>query len=208
MLAGGARVNAVPLLIRQALRANSSREFHSTSYKQGIDRHKVKEIERGADAMVWCSDVRVGFKADRPRDRAFGGNIVKAFGAYGVDRMMAAIVRAWLDIRADKLNKGHKTIGSINSLLHCMKTGIYTLCLQATRTPASGIESAVLFCSNKNQEPDRVDFDSLRGRLQNSAQENRTRMWIDRLLRKLFAPIDQTVTTVGKAETPVVTLFY
>jgi len=43
----------------------------------------VSDIERAADAVVWCCDEAPGFTPGRPQDRAFVGNIVAAIEAYG-----------------------------------------------------------------------------------------------------------------------------
>ncbi len=44
----------------------------------------------------------------------------------------------------------------------------------------------VFSCFNQDQDIDRVDFGNLNARLgQNSAQEQLTRLWIDRSLRQL-----------------------
>ena len=53
------------------------------------DRYKVEEIERAADAIVWCCDEAPGLapNPDRPQDRSFVGNIVQAMAAYGAGRL-------------------------------------------------------------------------------------------------------------------------
>jgi hypothetical protein len=59
-------------------------------------------------------------------------------------------------------------------------------CLQVHRDPTTGLESVVFSCFDQDQDLDRVDFASLRGRLgQNSLQEKMTRLWINRSLRGL-----------------------
>jgi NADPH-dependent glutamate synthase beta subunit-like oxidoreductase/NAD(P)H-flavin reductase len=207
LLIGGGLGNAVLFSIGQGLRANGSRVIYFAGYKRRVDRYKVEEIERAGDVIVWCCDEAPGFRAERPQDKAFVGNIVAALDAYGsgalgvpaiplgdVDRvvaigsdgMMAAVKRARQDILATHLKPGHKAIGSINSPMQCMMKEICAQCLQVHRDPATGVESVVFSCFNQDQELDRVDFDNLRARLgQNGAQEKLTRLWIDRSLRKL-----------------------
>jgi NADPH-dependent glutamate synthase beta subunit-like oxidoreductase/NAD(P)H-flavin reductase len=207
LLIGGGLGNAVLFSIGQALREEGSRVIYFAGYKRAIDRYKVEEIERAADAIVWCCDEAPGFRPHRPQDRAFVGNIVQALDAYGsgalgespiplgeVDRviaigsdgMMAAIQRARQDILAQHLKPGHKAIASINSPMQCMMKEICAQCLQVHRDPESGVESVVFSCFNQDQDIDRVDFDSLRARLgQNGVQEKLTRLWIDRSLRQL-----------------------
>jgi len=207
LLIGGGLGNAVLFSIGQALRRNGSRVIYFAGYKRAIDRYKVAEIERAADAIVWCCDEAPGFRAERPQDKAFVGNIVAALDAYGsgalgeapislgdVDRviaigsdgMMAAVGRARAGILAQHLKPGHKAIASINSPMQCMMKEICAQCLQVHRDPVTGVESVVFSCFNQDQDLDRVDFGNLRARLgQNGVQEKLTRLWIDRSLRHL-----------------------
>ena len=207
LLIGGGLGNAVLFSIGQALRRNGSRVLYFAGYKRAIDRYKVDEIERAADAIVWCCDEPPGFRAEREQDKAFVGNIVAALDAYGsgalgeapiplgeVDRviaigsdgMMAAVSQARQGMLAPHLKPGHKAIASINSPMQCMMKEICAQCLQVHRDPASGVESVVFSCFNQDQDLDRVDFDNLRARLnQNGVQEKRTQLWIDRSLRHL-----------------------
>ena len=207
LLIGGGLGNAVLFSIGQALRANGSRVIYFAGYKRAIDRYKVAEIERAADAIVWCCDEAPGFPAERPQDKAFVGNIVAALDAYGsgalgktpislgdVDRviaigsdgMMAAVGRARAGILAQHLKPGHKAIASINSPMQCMMKEICAQCLQVHHDPVTGVESVVFSCFNQDQDLDRVDFGNLRARLgQNGVQEKLTRLWIDRSLRQL-----------------------
>ena len=207
LLIGGGLGNAVLFSIGQAFRAQGSRVIYFAGYKRAIDRYKVGEIERAADAIVWCCDEAPGFQPERPQDRAFIGNIVTALDAYGsgtlgalpiplsdVDRivaigsdgMMAAVARARHGILASHLKPDHRAIGSINSPMQCMMKEICGQCLQVHRDPATGLESVVFSCFDQDQDLDRVDFASLRGRLgQNSLQEKMTRLWVDRSLQRL-----------------------
>jgi NADPH-dependent glutamate synthase beta subunit-like oxidoreductase/NAD(P)H-flavin reductase len=207
LLIGGGLGNAVLFSIGQAFRAQGSRVIYFAGYKRAIDRYKVGEIERAADAIVWCCDEAPGFQPERPQDRAFIGNIVAALDAYGsgtlgappiplsdVDRivaigsdgMMAAVARARHGILASHLKPDHRAIGSINSPMQCMMKEICGQCLQVHRDPATGLESVVFSCFDQDQDLDRVDFASLRGRLgQNSLQEKMTGLWIDRSLQRL-----------------------
>jgi NADPH-dependent glutamate synthase beta subunit-like oxidoreductase/NAD(P)H-flavin reductase len=207
LLIGGGLGNAVLFSIGQAARANGSRVIYFAGYRRSIDRYKVDEIERAADAIVWCCDEAPGFRAERAQDSAFVGNIVAALDAYasgalgeppiplgevdrviaiGSDGMMAAVARARQGILGQHLKPGHKAIASINSPMQCMMKEICAQCLQVQRDPATGVESVVFSCFDQDQELDRVDFDNLRARLgQNGVQEKLTRLWIDRSLRQL-----------------------
>jgi hypothetical protein len=207
LLVGGGLGNAVLFSIGEAMRAQGNRVLYFAGYKTMRDRYKVAEIERAADAIVWCCDEGPGFAPDRPQDQTFVGNIVAALDAYGTgalgpqpiplgnidrviaigsDGMMAAVARARHGILAAHLKAGHKAIGSINSPMQCMMKEICAQCLQAHRDPATGVETVVFSCANQDQDLDQVDFGCLRGRLsQNSAQEKLTKLWIDRTLREL-----------------------
>ncbi|HEX7198161.1 MAG TPA: pyridine nucleotide-disulfide oxidoreductase, partial [Dongiaceae bacterium] len=83
LLIGGGLGNAVLFSIGQAMKAKGCRVIYFAGYKRAIDRYKVEEIERAADAIVWCCDEAPGFTPDRPGDLAFVGNIVEAIDAYG-----------------------------------------------------------------------------------------------------------------------------
>jgi hypothetical protein len=181
--------------------------LYFAGYKSMRDRYKVAEIERAADAIVWCCDEGPGFSPDRPQDKTFVGNIVAALDAYGsgtlgdqpmplgaVDRviaigsdgMMGAVARARHGILSSHFKPDHKAIGSINSPMQCMMKEICAQCLQVHHDPASGVETVVFSCANQDQDLDCVDFANLRGRLsQNGAQEKLTKAWIDHSLRKL-----------------------
>jgi len=206
-LVGGGLGNAVLFSIGAATRAAGSKVIYFAGYKRMIDRYKVDEIERAADAIVWCSDEAPGFQPDRPQDRTFVGNIVEAIDAYGSGRlgepavplsevdhivaigsdgMMGAVARARHGVLARHLKTGHKAIGSINSPMQCMMKEICAQCLQVHKDPETGLESVVFSCFNQDQELDKVDFGNLRARLgQNGVQEKLTRLWIDRSLRAL-----------------------
>jgi NADPH-dependent glutamate synthase beta subunit-like oxidoreductase/NAD(P)H-flavin reductase len=207
LLIGGGLGNAVLFSIGQAMRAKGCRVIYFAGYKRAIDRYKVGEIERAADAIVWCCDEAPGFAPDRPGDFAFVGNIVEAIDAYGrgnlgappiplgeVDRiiaigsdgMMNAVARARHGVLASHLKSAHKAVGSINSPMQCMMKEICAQCLQTHKDPVSGVESVVFSCFNQDQDLDKVQFTNLKGRLsQNGVQEKLTRQWIDRSLRTL-----------------------
>jgi NAD(P)H-flavin reductase len=207
LLVGGGLGNAVLFSIAAAFRAQGSRVLYFAGYKTIEDRYKVEDIERAADCVVWCCDEAPGFTADRPRDRAFVGNIVEAITAYGsgalgsieipldaVDRiiaigsdgMMNAVAEARHQGLAPYFRPGHRAIASINSPMQCMMKEICAQCLQRHRDPVTGTETVVFSCFNQDQEMDQVDFPALRRRLsQNGAQEKLTKLWIDRCLHHL-----------------------
>ena len=204
VLVGGGLGNAVLFSIGAALRAAGSRVLYFAGYKKIADRYKVEEIEAAADEVVWCCDEAPGFKAARPGDKAFVGNIVEAMAAHaseslgtpsirmqdahrviaiGSDGMMGAVARARHAILAPYLRKPHVGIASINSPMQCMMKEICAQCLQPHVDPATGKTSYVFSCFNQDQAMDVVDFHALRERLkQNSLQEKLTAQWIDRSL--------------------------
>jgi NADPH-dependent glutamate synthase beta subunit-like oxidoreductase/NAD(P)H-flavin reductase len=208
-LVGGGLGNAVLFAIGAALRAAGSRVIYFAGYKQMRDRYKVAEIERAADAIVWCCDEAPGFVPTRPQDRSFVGNIVQAMAAYGSgrlgeqavplaaadhmivigsDRMMQAVGASRRGVLAPLLKAGHTAIGSINSPMQCMMKEVCAQCLQPQIDPDSGERSVVFSCFNQDQALDRVDFPALHERLaQNGAQEKLTAQWVDRALRMLHA---------------------
>jgi len=195
--------------IGQALRAANSRVLYFAGYKKNIDRYKVAEIEAAADVVVWCCDEAPGFRATRPQDRHFVGNIVEAMAAYatnalggqpiafaacdriiaiGSDGMMAAVGAARHAVLAPHLKPGHRAIGSINSPMQCMMKEICAQCLQPHKDPATGRISYVFSCFNQDQPLDTVDFSGLAARLgQNSVQEKLTGQWIASCLQRARA---------------------
>jgi NAD(P)H-flavin reductase len=210
-LVGGGLGNAVLLSIGAALRAAGSRVLYFAGYKKMRDRYKVAEIERAADAIVWCCDEAPGFapSAERPQDRAFVGNIVQAMAAYGLgvlgeqavalaevehiivigsDGMMRAVGAARRGALAPFLRPDHTAIGSINSPMQCMMKEVCAQCLQPHVDPVTGARTVVFSCFNQDQALDRVDFPALHERLgQNSLAEKLTAQWVDRALRQLNA---------------------
>jgi NAD(P)H-flavin reductase len=207
LLVGGGLGNAVLFSIGAALRAQGSRVLYFAGYKTVEDRYKIAEIERAADAVVWCCDEAPGFAPTRPQDRGFVGNIVQAIEAYGagdlgdspiplaaVDRIIAigsdGMMKAVGEARRARLKPyfrpGHRAIASINSPMQCMMKEICAQCLQRHYDPVTGTETVVFSCANQDQELDQVDFTALRRRLsQNGAQEKLTKLWIDRCLKHL-----------------------
>ncbi|HTV46565.1 MAG TPA: FAD-dependent oxidoreductase [Stellaceae bacterium] len=207
LLVGGGLGNAVLFSIAAALRAQGSRVLYFAGYKTIADRYKVEEIERSADAVVWCCDEAPGFAAGRKQDRAFVGNIVEAIAAYGsgtlgpvaiplseIDRiiaigsdgMMNAVAAARHASLEPYFRPDHRAIASINSPMQCMMKEICAQCLQMHRDPATGTETVVFSCFNQDQEMDQVDFAALHRRLsQNGVQEKLTKLWIDRCLQHL-----------------------
>jgi len=208
-LVGGGLGNAVLFSIGAALRKAGTRVLYFAGYKKVADRYKVAEIERAADTIVWCCDEAPGFTPNRPRDRAFVGNIVEGMAAYGAGRlgeqsvrldevehliaigsdgMMRAVGAARAGVLAPYLRADHTAIGSINSPMQCMMKEVCAQCLQTQIDPETGAKSVVFSCFNQDQPLDRVDFAALHERLdQNSLQEKLTAQWIDRALRRLDA---------------------
>jgi NAD(P)H-flavin reductase len=202
-LVGGGLGNAVLFSIGAALRSAGSRVIYFAGYKQMRDRYKIAEIERAADAIIWCCDEAPGFAATRPQDRSFVGNIVEGMAACGADvglpeadhmivigsdRMMQAVGAARHGVLAPLLKPGHTAIGSINSPMQCMMKEVCAQCLQPQVDPATGDRTVVFSCFNQDQALDRVDFSALHERLaQNGVQEKLTAQWIDRALHRLHA---------------------
>ena len=207
LLVGGGLGNAVLFSIGQALRAAGGHVLYFAGYKRAIDRYKVDEIERAADVdrlvlrrgagLRRRAAAGQGFRRQHRRGdrRLWPGALgeppiplgdVDRIIAIGSDGMMAAVARARHGMLARHLKPGHRAIGSINSPMQCMMKEICAQCLQLHRDPVTGPERVVFSCFNQDQELDRVDFASLRGRLgQNGVQEKLTKLWIDRSLQKL-----------------------
>ncbi len=207
LLVGGGLGNAVLFSIGQKLRAVGSRVIYFAGYKKIIDRYKVEEIEKAADAITWCSDEAPGFTPGRPQDKAFVGNIVAAMAAYargelgnvpiplseadrlvviGSDGMMRGVQEARHGVLRPYLDPAHHAIGSINSPMQCMMKEICAQCLQTHRDPVTGKENVVFSCFNQDQPLDHVRFDHLRGRLsQNGVQEKLTKLWINECLCRI-----------------------
>jgi NADPH-dependent glutamate synthase beta subunit-like oxidoreductase/NAD(P)H-flavin reductase len=207
LLAGGGLGNAVLFSIGQQLRASGSRVIYFAGYKKIVDRYKVEEIEKAADAVVWVCDEPPGFTPSRVQDSAFVGNIVEAMTAYGrgdlgepeiplssVDRlivigsdgMMRAVQQARHSVLQPYLKPDHHAVGSINSPMQCMMKEICAQCLQMHKDPVTGKETVVFSCFNQDQPLDHVEFGSLRSRLsQNGVQEKLTKLWVDHCLRSI-----------------------
>ena len=218
-LLGGGLGNAVLFSIGAALRAAGSRVLYFAAYRTLADRYKVDQIEKAADAVVWCCEQSPGFEARRPQDRSFTGNIVDAVEAYasgalgaraigleevdriiaiGSQRMMAAVARSRSQQLRPYLKPHHVAIGSINSPMQCMMKEICGSCLQPLTDPATGKTLYVFSCFNQDLPLDRVDFETLDARLkQNSTLEKQTRQWIDRCLVELGARVHADVRGSG-----------
>jgi NADPH-dependent glutamate synthase beta subunit-like oxidoreductase/NAD(P)H-flavin reductase len=177
LLAGGGLGNAVLFSIGQQLRASGSRVIYFAGYKKIVDRYKVEEIEKAADAVVWVCDEPPGFTPSRVQDSAFVGNIVEAMTAYGrgdlgepeiplssVDRlivigsdgMMRAVQQARHSVLQPYLKPDHHAVGSINSPMQCMMKEICAQCLQMHKDPVTGKETVVFSCFNQDQPLDHV----------------------------------------------------
>ncbi len=209
LLAGGGLGNAVLFSIGQALRAQGSRVLYAAAYRKRDDRYKSEEIEKAADAVIWCCEEAPGFVPARPQDRSFVGNVVAALAAYGAgrlgaaeialgdvdhmvvigsDRMMAAMAAARDGALKPYLKPGNTAVASINSPMQCMMKEICAQCLQRHRDPRTGAETVVFSCVNQDQPLDSVDFGGLRDRLaQNRIAELLTAQWIAHCLRQVQA---------------------
>jgi hypothetical protein len=207
LLAGGGLGNAVLFSIGKALRAAGSRVLYFAGYRNSRDRFKVAEIHDAADVVVWCHDDGPAFTPERPQDRAFSGNIVKAMVAYGdgslgetaiplsdvdrivaigSDRMMQAVGQARHDVLAPFLKTKTVGIGSINSPMQCMMKEICAQCLQPETDPVTGEHKVVFTCFNQDLDLDAVDFQALHERLgQNAAQEKLTKAWVEHCLESI-----------------------
>ena len=206
-LLGGGLGNAVLFSIGAALRAAGSRVLYFAAYRKLADRYKIEQIERAADAVVWCCEETPGFVPGRPQDRSFSGNIIDAVVAYasgalgtpaialgdvdriiaiGSHRMMAAVARARAHELRPHLRPGNVAVASVNSPMQCMMKEICGSCLQPLIDPATGARVYVFSCFNQDLPLERVDFATLDGRLkQNGTLEELTRQWIDRCLKDL-----------------------
>jgi hypothetical protein len=70
--------------------------------------------------------------------------------------------------------------------MQCMMKEICAQCLQTLKNPQTGEETVVFTCFNQDQEPDEVDWMTLRSRLsQNGVAEKITAHWIDHCLREI-----------------------
>src|SRR5262249_9773233 len=90
LLIGGGVGKSGRVPIGQGLRRKGNRVLCFAGYKRAIHRYKVEEIERAADAIVWCCDEPPGFRAERAQDKAFVGDIVAALDAYASGTLGAA----------------------------------------------------------------------------------------------------------------------
>ncbi len=201
LLIGGGLGNAVLFSIGKAMRDNGCRVLYVAGYKKAVDRFKVEEIEAAADAVIWCCDEADAFQEIRPTDASFHGNPIDAISAYaagnlgnitiplsevsrmlviGSDTLMGAVANARHAKLKDILNPKHIALGSINSPMQCMMKEICAQCLQVHKDPITGVETVVYSCANQDQLLDHVDFNHLRGRLnQNAVQEKLTKQWVD-----------------------------
>ncbi len=217
LLVGGGLGNAVLFSIGQAMRRAGARVLYCAGYRTIMDRYKTDEIEAAADAVIWTCEEAPGYRAERPQDRSFVGNVVEALVAYqegrlgerpidlgdvdrimsiGSDRMMAAVKAARSGALKPWLKRDHVAIASINSPMQCMMKEVCAQCLQPHVDPLTGEHRPPVFsCFNQDQPMDCVDFEGLSERLlQNGVQEKLTRLWVDRTLAGL--------SLSGPGETP------
>jgi ferredoxin-NADP reductase len=207
LLAGGGLGNAVLLSISRALKARNCKVLYFAGYKKSSDLFKQHEIEEATDQMIWATDSGEAIQANRPQDRSFVGNIVKAMEAYGKgdlggapmfplhkvdrifvigsDRMMAAVGAARHGVLKPYFKPEHIAIASVNSPMQCMMKEVCAQCLQRHVDPVTGKESFVFSCYNQDQDIDRVDFINLNDRLKtNGLLEKLSDRYLDGLLNK------------------------
>ncbi len=207
LLAGGGLGNAVLLSISRALKARNCKVLYFAGYKKSSDLFKQHEIEEATDQMIWATDSGEAIKTNRPQDRSFVGNIVKAMEAYskgelwgapifplntvdrifaiGSDRMMAAVGAARHGVLKPYFKENHIAIASVNSPMQCMMKEVCAQCLQRHVDPVTGKESFVFSCFNQDQEIDKVDFFNLNDRLKtNGLLEKLADKYLDGLLKK------------------------
>ncbi|NBX67621.1 MAG: pyridine nucleotide-disulfide oxidoreductase [Proteobacteria bacterium] len=207
LLAGGGLGNAVLLSISRALKARNCKVLYFAGYKKSSDLFKQHEIEEATDQMIWATDSGEAIKPNRPQDRTYVGNIVKAMEAYGKgdlggapmfplntvdrifvigsDRMMAAVGAARHGVLKPYLKQDHVAIASVNSPMQCMMKEVCAQCLQRHVDPVTGKETFVFSCFNQDQEIDKVDFVNLNDRLKtNSLLEKLSDRYLDGLLKK------------------------
>ena len=206
LLCGGGLGNAVLFSIARAFKALGGRVLYFAGYRRGEDLFKREDIEQWTDQIIWCTDNGASITPQRPQDKHFRGNIVRAMHAYGsgelggppaialraVERiiaigsegMMNAVREARHGVLAAMLDPRHRAIGSINSPMQCMMKEVCAQCLQKLRDPVTGEERVVFTCFNQDQDLDAVDFRNLRERLRaNSMQEKLTNVWLEEVLK-------------------------
>ncbi len=206
LLCGGGLGNAVLFSIARAFKALGGRVLYFAGYRRGEDLFKREDIERWTDQIIWCTDSGASIAPQRPQDKHFRGNIVRAMHAYGnaemdgppaiplrevariiaigSEGMMNAVREARHGVLVSMLDPRHRAIGSINSPMQCMMKEVCAQCLQKLRDPVTGEERVVFTCFNQDQDLDAVDFRNLRERLRaNSMQEKLTNFWLEEVLK-------------------------
>ena len=156
LLIGGGLGNAVLFSIGQALRRNGSRVLYFAGYKRAIDRYKVDEIERAADAIVWCCDEPPGFRAEREQDKAFVGNIVAALDAYGSGALGEAATpqaasKAWCSPASTRTRTSTAWISTI-----CARGSTKTACRKSSRGCGSTARCAIWACGRPRRSDEQA----------------------------------------------------
>ncbi len=180
--------------IGKAMQKTGNEVHYLIGYEDSKDVVYQEKVEQTADVIYWTFNQPTKSWSRRPQDKLYQGTIVEALKklietqqVIGIDRFliiastktMVAIEQMRPQLKASLFKSKCKTIASVNAPMQCMMKGVCGQCLQRHKDPLTGQESMVLSCRTQDQPIEKIDYESLYGRLQqNSLQEKVNALWL------------------------------
>lgn len=190
LLIGEALGNAGLLEIGKAMQEAGNEVHYLMGYEQQKDVIYRERAEQTADYIYWTFRQSPEAWPLRAQDHLFEGTVIETLTTLAhthhlvdIDRLLmiasAKTMTAVEKVRPSLFKTKCQAIASVNAPMQCMMKGVCGQCLQRHTDPVTGLESMVLSCRTQDQSMEKVDFESLQGRLkQNSVQEKVNALWL------------------------------
>lgn len=185
--------------IGKAMKMAGNEVHYLMGYQHPQDVIYRERAEQTADFIYWTFKQSSKAGSLRSQDKLYQGSIIEALKKLaetqhitGIDRFlimasaktMASIEQARPLLSNSLFKTKCQAVASVNSPMQCMMKGVCGQCLQRHTDPLTGQESMVLSCRTQDQPLEKVDYESLQGRLkQNSLQEKVNALWLHHLLK-------------------------
>ncbi|OJX11137.1 MAG: hypothetical protein BGO77_03455 [Caedibacter sp. 37-49] len=179
--------------IGKAMQKAGNEVHYLIGYEDSKDVIYKERLEQTADFIYWTFNHRAEKWSRRPKDQLYQGTLIETLKKLaetkqvtGIDRFliiastktMAAIEQMRPQLNVSLFKTKCEMIASVNAPMQCMMKGVCGQCLQRHTDPLTGQESMVLSCRTQDQPLQKVDYESLSGRLQqNSLQEKVNALW-------------------------------
>ncbi|AIL13602.1 hypothetical protein IM40_09115 [Candidatus Paracaedimonas acanthamoebae] len=194
LLIGEGHANTGLLEIGKAMQKAGNDVHYLMGYPHPKEVIYQEKAEQTSDVIYWTFTQPVDDWSRRPQDHLYQGTIIETLyklvetqQLMDVDHLfiiasvktMAAVEQMRPLLSKSLLKTSCNMTASVSAPMQCMMKGVCGQCLQRHKDPLTGLENMVLSCRTQDQSLEKIDFESLQGRLkQNSLQEKVNALWL------------------------------